>query len=86
MIPQAFLDFIRDILVNWVTGIGNLASGIGPEAAGAAIGGAAAQAGHFLALFIAPSMWPAISTTWGIYLTVWLATAVVAMVARRGKA
>lgn len=84
MIIQAILDFVRDVVVNWVAGVAAIAQGAGASAAGAAIGGVAAQAGHFLALFIAPGVWPAIVVAWGVFLTVWLATGLVAIVARRG--
>jgi hypothetical protein len=84
MITQAVLDFLRDVVLNWVSGVGSLASGVGASAAGAAIGGVAAQAGHFLALFISPGVWPAIVTAWGIWLVVWLTTGLIAIVARRG--
>lgn len=83
MIIQALLDFFRDIILNWITGLGSIASGMGPQAAGAAIGGAAAQAGHFLALFIAPGVWPVLVAAWLVWLAVWLTTGLVAIIARR---
>lgn len=83
MIIQALLDFFRDAVLNWVSGIGSLAAGMGASSAGAAIGGVAGQAGHFLALFISPGVWPAMVTTWFVWLTVWLTTGAVAIVARR---
>lgn len=83
MIIQAVLDFVRDVIVNWISGVASLASGAGASAAGAAIGGVAAQAGHFLALFVSPGVWPAVVTAWGVFLTVWLGTGLVAIVARR---
>lgn len=85
MITQSILDFFRDLVLNWVTGVGDIAHGVGAGAAGAAIGGVAAQAGHFLALFISPGVWPSIVTAWGIWLAVWLTTGLIAIVARRGS-
>lgn len=84
MITQAILDFIRDVVVNWVTGVGTASEGIGAAQAGAAIGGVAGQAGHFLALFVSPAVWPFMVAAWGIWFTAWLTTAVVAIIARRG--
>ena len=83
MIVQGFLDFLRDVVLNWVSGVGTLAAGMGAGSAGAAIGGVAAQAGHFLALFISPGVWPAVVTAWGIWLLLWVATGAIAIVARR---
>lgn len=83
MIFQGVMDFIRDIIVNWISGVSTIAQGAGAGAAGAAIGGVAAQAGHFIALFISPGVWPAMVTAWGVFLTVWLATGLVAIIARR---
>lgn len=83
MIIQAVLDFLRDVILNWISGVGSLAAGIGSQAAGAAIGGAAAQAGHFLALFVASGVWGALVAAWGVWLGVWLTTGMVAIFARR---
>lgn len=83
MIVQGFLDFLRDVVLNWVSGVGTLAAGMGASSAGAAIGGVAAQAGHFLALFISPGVWPAVVTAWGIWLLLWVTTGAIAIVARR---
>jgi hypothetical protein len=79
------MDFFRDIIVNWISGVNSLLGGLDPQAAGAAIGGAAAQAGHFLALFISNGVWPAVLVAWGVWLTVWLATGLTAIISRRGK-
>lgn len=86
MITQSLLDFFRDVVVNWINGWNGLLVGVDPGAAGAAIGGVAAQAGHFLALFISNSVWTPIVAAWGAWLTVWLATGLIAIVSRRGKA
>lgn len=86
MITQGILDFFRDVLVNWISGLGSLLAGVDAGAAGAAIGGVAAQAGHFLALFIANSVWGPILAAWGAWLSVWLATGLIAIISRRGKA
>lgn len=83
MIIQALLDFIRDAVLNWVSGVGSIASGMGAGPAGAAIGGVAGQAGHFLALFVSPGVWPSMVTTWVVWLGVWLTTGAIAIVARR---
>lgn len=85
MIIQGLLDFVRDVVVTWISGVQTIAGGIDPGAAGAAIGGVAAQAGHFLALFISPGVWPVMVAAWGVWLVVWLATGLVAIVARRGS-
>lgn len=84
MITQGILDFLRDVIVNWITGLGPATEGIGAAQAGAAIGGVAGQAGHFIALFVAPSVWPFVVTAWGVWFATWLTTAVVAMFMRRG--
>lgn len=84
MITQAILDFVRDIVQNWVTGAGALLLGIDADSAGAAVGGVAGSAGHFLALFIAPGVWGAIIAAWGTWIAIWLATGLIAIVARRG--
>lgn len=85
MITQWLLNFFRDIVVNWLSGMGTLLGGVDAHAAGAAIGGVAAQAGHFLGLFIAPGVWPAIVAAWGVWLAAWLVTGLVAIISRRGK-
>lgn len=83
MIAQAILDFFRDVALNWIGGMNTLASGIDAPAAGAAVGGVAAQAGHVLGLFIDSSVWPILVGTWAVWIVVWLATALIAMIARR---
>ena len=83
MITQSILDFIRDVIVNWTSGFGSFLGGIDAAGAGAAVGGAAASAGHLLALFIDPGVWPAVASAWVVFLGVWLSTAVVAIVGRR---
>lgn len=83
MIIQAIIDFVRDVIVNWTAGFNSLLGGIDASAAGAAVGGAAADAGHVLALFIAPSIWPGVVGAWVVFLSVWFVTAVVAIVGRR---
>lgn len=86
MIGQAILDFFRDLVVNWISGIDSLMNGIDATAAGAGAGGLSAQAGHFLALFISPGVWPAVVSAWAVWLGLWLTTGVIAIFARRGKA
>lgn len=86
MIGQAILDFFRDVVANWVSGFDSLLRGIDAAAAGAAVGGGAAGAGHFLALFIAPAWWGTIVGAWAAWMGVWLVTGLVAIIARRGKA
>lgn len=86
MITQSVMDFLRDIVVNWISGIGTIFAGIDMTAAGAAVGGAAAQASHFIALFIAPAVWPAVVAAWGVFMAITLTTAAIAIFTRRGKA
>ncbi len=87
MIAQALMDFFRDVLVNWINGWNGLLAGVDATAAGAAIGGVAAQAGHFLALFIDNGVWViGIVPAWLAWLAVWLATGLIAIISRRGKA
>lgn len=85
MITQGLMDFFRDVIVNWISGVNGLMGGLDAGSAGAAIGGVADQAGHFLALFISNGVWPALLAAWGVWLAVWLATGLVAIVSRRGK-
>lgn len=84
MIGQAVLDFFRDVVLNWISGLDSLLGAIDAAAAGAAVGGGAAGAGHFLALFILPSMWGGIVAAWGAWLTVWLVTGLIGIIGRRG--
>lgn len=84
LIVQTVLDFFRDSLVTWIGGLTTAAAGLNLRAAGAAVGGVAAQAGHFLALFVSPGVWGAVSAAWGVWLSVWALTALVAIIARRG--
>lgn len=86
MITQSILDFFRDVIVNWINGMNSMLSGVDAGAAGAAIGGVAAQAGHFLALFISNSVWGAIVAAWLAWLALWLTTGLIAIFSRRGKA
>lgn len=83
MITQSIIDFFRDLIVSWVSGFNSLLGGIDAESAGAAVGGVADSAGHFLALFIDPSVWPGIVTAWASWLAVWLVTGIVAIIGRR---
>lgn len=85
MITQAIMDFIRDMVVNWISGVNDLSSGVDVLAAGSSIGGVSGQAGHFLALFISPGVWPVIVSAWGVWMAVWLATGLIAIFSRRGK-
>lgn len=86
MITQAVLDFVRDMFVNWISGFDSLLTGIDAAAAGAAIGAAASNAGHLLALFIDPGWWSTILAAWTAWIGVWLITGLIAIIARRGKA
>lgn len=86
MIIQSILDLIRDLLVNWASGLDTLLDGIDAASAGSAIGGGAAGAGHLLALFVDPGWWGTIIAAWSAWMAVWLATALIAIIARRGKA
>jgi len=82
---QAALDFLRDVVLNFISGFSTLTSGLDLSAAGAAVGGSAAQAGHLLAVFISPSVWPVLFASWGIMLGVYSATGLAAVITRRGK-
>jgi hypothetical protein len=84
MIVQAVLDFIRDFVVAWLYGINGMLSGFNAAEAGDAIGGVAASGGRVIALFISPGVWGPITVAWGLFLTVYFATALIAIVARRG--
>ena len=84
MITQSVLDFFRDVVANWISGISSLTSGVDIGGAASAIGSVASQAGHFLALFIAGSVWPAIISAWGVWILVWLTTGAIAIISRRG--
>jgi len=86
MIWQSVLDFLRDTIVNWISGMNDLFDGAGFTTAGEAVGGAAADAGHFLALFVGGSGWAAAVSAFGAYTLVWLTTGLIAIVARRGTA
>lgn len=86
MLGQAILDFFRDIVLNWIAGFDNLLGGIDAASAGGAIGGAAADSGHFIALFVSPGMWGGVVAAWLAWLGVWLATGLIAIISRRGKA
>lgn len=85
MIIQAIMDFFRDVVVNWINGFGSITGGLDPAEAGSAIGGAAGGAGHFLALFISPSVWPAVAGAWGVWLAAWITTGLVAIIGRRAS-
>ena len=84
MIPQGLLDFVRDLFLNWWTGFNSLFTTLGASSAGAAVGSSVANAGHFIALFIGNVGWSALVAAFGAYCTIWLATAGIAIVARRG--
>lgn len=83
MIGQGLLDFLRDLLVTWIEGADALLGGIDASAAGAAIGGVAADAGHFIALFISPGVWVVVATAWASWLVLWLVTGLFAIIGRR---
>jgi hypothetical protein len=83
VIFQAFLDFVRDALLGAVNWGSSLTSGVDMTAAGAAIGGVAAQGGHVLALFVSPSVWGVVVTSFTAYVTVWVGTALIAVIGRR---
>lgn len=86
MIPQMFMDWIRDVVLSWITGFDSLLSGFDASGAGSALGGVMAQAGHMLAVFISPGVWPAIFGAWAAWLALWGITGLIAVIARRGTA
>lgn len=86
MITQAVLDWFRDVLANWVSGVGTLVDSVGGNGAAAFIGGAAVNATHFLALFLSSVSWAALLSAFGAYVLIFLATGIIAIVARRGTA
>lgn len=86
MIPQMFMDWLRDIVLSWINGLNGPLSGLDAGAAGAGLGGVMAQAGHMLAVFISPSVWPAMFTAWAAWLALWGITGLIAVIARRGTA
>lgn len=86
MILQALLDWFRDVMVNFLTGWNDIVDAAGFTTAGAAVGGAAVGAGHFLALFIGAASFAVIGTAFTTYVGVWLVTGLMAVVSRRGTA
>lgn len=84
MILQNIMDWFRDIIVGWMSGINDLMSGFASGAAGSGLGGAMTQAGHVLALFISPGVWGAVFAAWAAWLGVWSVTGLIAVIARRG--
>lgn len=83
MITQGLLDFIRDVVVNWLTGLGVLVAPLDAAGAGAAIGGAASGGSAILWLIIDPGWWGTVTAAFGLWLAVWLATSLIAIVGRR---
>lgn len=86
MIPQLLMDWLRDVIAQWLSGLNDLLSGFASAAAGSGLGGAMTQAGHVLALFISPGVWGAVFAAWGTWLGVWSVTGLIAIIARRGTA
>lgn len=84
MISQAIMDFFRDIIVSWISGITTLFDPASAEAAGAAIGGAGAVSSRILWLVFDPGLFGVAVALFGSYLTVWLVTALIAVFGRRG--
>lgn len=83
MIFQGFLDWFRDVQVNWLSGLNSMMDAVGADTAASAVGAAGAGAGRFLALFIGNGSWPAVLSAFGAYALVWLATGLIAVVSRR---
>lgn len=83
VITQAFFDFVRDILVNWISGITTLFDPSAAESAGAAIGSAGAATGAALWLILDPTLFGVAVGIFGTYLVVWLVTSLVAIFGRR---
>lgn len=86
MIPQMFMDWIRDIILSWIDGLNGVLSGFDAAAAGAGLGGVMSQAGHILALFVSPGVWPIMFGAWAAWLALWSITGLIAVIARRGTA
>lgn len=86
MIAQDFLDWLRDVILNWVSGTKDIIDTAGFETAGDAVASAGIGAGHFLALFIGAASWAVAVTAFGTYVGVWLVTGLIAVVSRRGTA
>ena len=84
MIPQGAVDWIRDLMFNWWTGFNSLIDTLGGSAAASSLGSVGSNAGHFIALFIGNVGWSALLSAFGAYVTLWLATGAIAVIARRG--
>lgn len=84
MIVQGILDFLRDVVVNWVTGAASLLGGIDLEGAGAGLGSVASGVGSILGLFVAPSVWGAVVAAFLLFVSIYAGTAIVAVLGRRG--
>lgn len=84
MITQGIFDFLRDVVVNWVSGAASLVSGVDFVGIGSGVGSAVSGAGAFLALFISPGLWGGVVALFGVFLAVYLSTALIAVVGRRG--
>lgn len=83
MIIQAILDFFRDALVNWLSGVGSLVDAVGGTGTAAFVGSSVGDATHFLALFIGSVAWAALLSAFGAYVVLFLATGVIAIFTRR---
>lgn len=83
MITQGFLDFIRNTLLNWFSGLSTLAGPDQWQEVGAAIRGGTSGVGSFLSLLFTNSGWGWVLGTYGLFLTVWLGSSLVAIVGRR---
>jgi len=77
------MDFLRDVLVNWILGASSGVDTDSAVAAGAAIGGAAVSAGRFLALFIDPALFGAVGAAFAGFVVCWVAGALIAVI--RGR-
>ena len=86
MIVQAILDFFRDIVVNWISGISALVSPDAAESAGAAISGVGGSIASLLWLFLDPSVYVVAVGAFGAFLLVVVLTQLVAIIGRRGAA
>lgn len=84
MIIQGILDFFRDVGANFLTGVGVMIDNLGGAGAAQYIGHAFGNAGHFVALFISSVAWAALVSAFGAYVTLFLATGVIAIFTRRG--
>lgn len=83
MIVQSVIDFIRDVLVNWLVGINGLIDLGSAQGAAAGFGGAALAVSRILALFLDSAFWGGFVALFVTFLAVWAITALIAIVGRR---